>query len=630
MRWHLSLLPSVLLQVGLLQRGAVATTASVHDSSWQPEYVLHATFESITMNCEQRESVIFNGTMPGPPLYLKEGKTTWVRVYNDMSDLNFTVHWHGLTMRTAPFSDGTPIVSQWPIAPGRFFDYEIHPEVGDAGTYFYHSHMGFQAVTAHGLLIVEDQDEPPYQYDGDIPVVFADWYTKTDEEVETGLTSKPFKWSGEPNALVFNDRTGNKSFEDAPDDSCKPYIVDVEPSTTYRVRFVGGTAISFVHFGIEGHPNLTVIAADGLYSKPAVTDHIQIGSGQRFDVLLTTKSEEELVADGKNGQYWFRFESRGRPEDMGGYALLQYSTDSSTAKARRNAVREHRSPNLRDGKHKGKLPKFPDKPPVTLPPDGSLIPKWLEYTLEPLKVSSPFPTLEEVTRTLYITVSQDIINGTYDMGKINGSMVWEQNNLTWTEVEAQKLHYTPYLIQAYVEGKTPDYQAALANNGWDPKTRAFPALVGEVLDIVWQSNSGPTGGFEYHPMHGHGEHYWDLGSGNGTYDAVANEEHFKNYTPMKRDTTMLHRYASKGADDTTSGWRAWRIRVTKDNVGAWMMHCHILQHMIMGMQTVWVFGDAVSILREIPPPYISGYLEYGGNAYGSEIDDPLVLEYYTE
>ncbi|KAI8961468.1 putative multicopper oxidase [Daldinia sp. FL1419] len=629
MRWHLSLLFSTLLQVGLLQTGVVASTASVHDSSWQPEYVLHVTFETITMNCEQRESVVFNGTTPGPALYLKEGKTTWVRVYNDMSDLNFTVHWHGLTMRTAPFSDGTPIVSQWPIAPGRFFDYEIHPEVGDAGTYFYHSHMGFQAVTAHGLLIVEDQDEPPYKYAGDIPVVFADWYMKSDEEIETGLTSIPFKWSGEPDALVFNDRTGNKSFADAPDDSCKPYIIDVEPSTTYRVRFVGGTAISFVHFGIEGHPNLTVIAADGLYSKPAVTDHMQIGSGQRFDVLLTTKSEEEIEADGKNGQYWFRFESRGRPEDMGGYALLQYSTSGSKENTRRNAVRGHRSSNPRDGKFSA-LPQFPDKPPVVLPPDGKSITQWLEYNLEPLNTTSRFPKLEEVTRTLYITVNQDVINGTYEGGTVNGALVWEQNKLPWTEVEAQKLHYIPYLIRAYIQGKTPDYKAALANHGWDPKTRAFPALVGEVLDIVWQSNSGPTGGFEYHPMHAHGEHYWDLGSGNGTYDAVANEKHFKNHTPMKRDTTMLHRYESKGPDNTTSGWRAWRIRVTEDNVGAWMMHCHILQHMIMGMQTVWVFGDAVSILREIPPPYISGYLEYGGNAYGNETVDPLVLEYYTE
>ncbi|XDG05356.1 hypothetical protein ABKA04_004971 [Annulohypoxylon sp. FPYF3050] len=634
MRWHLGLLPSLILQVGLLQTCVDASKASIHDDSWQPEYVLHATFETITMNCEKRESVVFNRTMPGPPLFLKEGKTTWVRVYNDMSDKNFTVHWHGLTMRVAPFSDGAPIVSQWPIAPGRFFDYEIHPEVGDAGTYFYHSHMGFQAVTAHGLLVVEDKDDPPYDYDEDIAVVFADWYMKSDEEVETGLTSIPFKWSGEPNALIFNDRTGNKSFDDAPDDSCKPYIIDVEPETTYRVRFVGGTAISFVHFGIEEHTNLTIIAADGLYSKPATTDHIQIGAGQRFDVLLTTKTQDEVDADGKDGQYWFRFESRGRPEDMGGYALLQYSNttasaSNSTAKLRRTSSDYGSNP--QDSQHhKPSLPNFPSQSPVSLPPDGDAIARWLEYTLEPLNVPTPFPTLDEVTRTLYVTVSQDIINGSYDAGTVTGSMVWEQNNLSWTEDEAQKLHTTPYLIQAYMDGKTPDYDAALANNGWDPGTRAFPALVGEVLDIVWQSNSGPTGGFEYHPMHGHGEHYWDLGSGNGTYDAASNEEHFQNYTPMKRDTTMLHRYTAKGQSNTTAGWRAWRIRVTEDNVGAWMMHCHILQHMIMGMQTVWVFGDAATILREIPAPYISGYLNYGGSAYGNETNDPLVLEYYSE
>ncbi|KAI1768375.1 putative multicopper oxidase [Hypoxylon sp. FL1150] len=627
MRWHLSLLPSLILQVGLLQTCAVATTASVHDEQWEPTYSLHVTFEAITMNCEQRESVIFNGTTPGPPLYMKEGETSWVRVYNDMTDLNFTVHWHGLTMRTAPFSDGTPVVAQWPIAPGRFFDYEIHPQVGDAGTYFYHSHIGFQANTAHGLLIVEDQGEPPYEYDGDIPIVFADWYMKTDEEIETGLVSKPFKWSGEPDALIFNDRTGNKSFEEAPDDSCKPYIVDVNCSTTYRLRFVGGTAISFVASAVEDHPNMSIIAADGLYSKPYTTDRIQIGSGQRFDVLFTTKSQEEVDADGKNGTYWFRFESRGRPEDMGGYALLQYNTGSTNTSAKLKSRKE--KSDRASPKSKGDYPDFPDKPPVDLPSDGNKIPEWLEYDLEPLNVTDTFPTLEEVTRTIHITVSQDIINGSYDGGTINGSLIWKQNNLTWTEDEAQSLHYTPYLIQAYMEGKTPDYEAALANNGWDPGTKAFPALVGEVLDVVWHSNSGPTGGFEYHPMHAHGEHYWDLGAGNDTYDAEVNEQRFKDRMPMKRDTTMLHRYKTEGTENTTSGWRAWRIRVTKDNVGAWMMHCHILQHMIMGMQTVWIFGDAAAILEEIPSPYITGYLEYDGYAYGNDTYDPLVLEYYT-
>ncbi|OTA98175.1 putative multicopper oxidase [Hypoxylon sp. CI-4A] len=631
MRWHLHLLPSLLLQVGLLQTGAVATTASIHDESWQPEYVLHASSETITMNCEQRESVVFNGTMPGPPLYLKEGQTTWVRVYNDMPDLNFTVHWHGLTMRTAPFSDGTPIVSQWPIAPGRFFDYEIHPEKGDAGTYFYHSHMGFQAVTAHGLLIVEDQDEPPYQYDADIPVVFADWYMKSDADVEADLTAVPFQWPGEPNALIFNDRTGNKSFDEAPDDSCKPYIIDVEPATTYRFRFVGGTAISFVQFGIEDHSNLTIIAADGMYSKPACTDHIQLGSGQRFDILMTTKSQEELDADEKDGQYWFRFESRGRPEDMGGYALLQYNTSNTSQKAKRIASPDHSSTKQGSDQEGTSLPKFPDKSPVTMPPYNEEMINWLEYTLEPLNEIAPFPTLSEVTRTLRITVAPEVSSGTAANGStvVDGAMVWVQNELSWTEVEAQQLNYKPYLIEAYIDGKTPDYDAALNNSGWDPETRAFPALVGEVLDIVWQSNSGSSGLFDFHPMHAHGEHYWDLGEGNGTYDAAANEEHFKNYTPMRRDTTMLHKYRADGDENVTAGWRAWRIRVTEENVGAWMMHCHILHHMIMGMQTVWVFGDALSIIQEIPPPYVSGYLEYGGNAYGNETYDPLVLEYYT-
>lgn len=53
----------------------------------------------------------------------------------------------------------------------------------------------------------------------------------------------------------------------------------------------------------------------------------------------------------------------------------------------------------------------------------------------------------------------------------------------------------------------------MENGGWDPYSNAFPALPGEVLDIVWLSNSGPTGGWDFHPMHAHGKHYFDLGSG---------------------------------------------------------------------------------------------------------------------
>ncbi|KAI0205948.1 L-ascorbate oxidase [Astrocystis sublimbata] len=617
MAWPLRSLLLSVISLRLLQTCSAASV-TVHDKSWQPEYAIHATLQDITVNCEHRNSVVLNGSYPGPTLYLKEGQTTWIRAYNDLPDRNLTLHWHGLRMRVAPFSDGTPQVSQWPIAPGEFFDYEIHPEIGDAGTYFYHSHVGFQAMTAHGLLYVEDAGTPPYQWDEDVPVFLGDFYKKSDKEIEGDLVASPFRWPGEPDSLVFNDRSGTHSFDNAPDDSCKPYIITIDPGKTYRFRFVGGTTISFVQIGIEGHKNLTIISVDGYYTKPAQVDHIQLGGGQRFDTLITAKSEAELAAEGRN-QYWIRYETRGRSPGLHGYALLQYTSTGSNSKARglKNRGQNDASP---PGKN-------PSHSPVSLPPDGDLT-GWLEYTLEELNTQPKFPPLSEVTRTIYITVAEKVVDGTYDGGSVTGSLIWVNNDLTWTDRESAVLHYQPYLIDAYLTGKTPDYAVAVKHQGWDPATKAFPAEVGEVLDIVWLSNSGPTGVFQYHPMHAHGEHYWDLGSGNGTYDPVINEEHFKNYTPARRDTTMLFRYAAKGRNGVTAGWRAWRMRVTDENVGAWLMHCHILHHMVMGMSTAWVFGDAASILQNIPEPYITGYLTYRGSAYGNDSYDPLVLTYF--
>ncbi|KAJ8122077.1 hypothetical protein O1611_g9934 [Lasiodiplodia mahajangana] len=412
----------------------LAASAAVHDGLWQPEYALYATEEDITVNCEHRRSVVINGTYPGPTLYFKEGQTTWVRVYNHLPDTNFTVHWHGLTMRTAPFSDGSPQVSQWPIAPGEFFDYEIRPEIGDAGTYFYHSHVGFQSMTAHGVIYIEDAGTPPYKWDEDVPVVLGDFYHKCDEEIESDLLATPFVWPGEPDSLVFNDRSGTRSFDDAPDDSCKPYIITVEPGKTYRFRFIGAATISYIQAGIEGHSNLTVISADGYYTKPVQVDHIQLGGGQRFDVLITAKSEEELAAEGKD-QYWIRYETRGRSPSLEGYALLQYSHSSSstlTKRCNKNSGKPRSSqgdgPNI---SRKGGSPRWqpkppgknPDHSPVSLPPDGSLT-GWLEYSLEALHPQVPFPRLSEVTRTVYITVEEKVINGTYVGGSVTGSLIW--------------------------------------------------------------------------------------------------------------------------------------------------------------------------------------------------------------
>lgn len=60
----------------------------------------------------------------------------------------------------------------------------------------------------------------------------------------------------------------------------------------------------------------------------------------------------------------------------------------------------------------------------------------------------------------------------------------------------------------------------------------------------------------------------------------------------------------------------------------WMVHCHILQHMVMGMQTAWVMGNASEITHGTLPDLVAGYLTYGGDAYGNATYDPFVTHYY--
>lgn len=76
-----------------------------------------------------------------------------------------------------------------------------------------------------------------------------------------------------------------------------------------------------------------------------------------------------------------------------------------------------------------------------------------------------------------------------------------------------------------------------------------------------------------------------------------------------------------------AGWRGWRLRV--QDAGVWMIHCHILQHMVMGMQSVWVMGDYEQIAR-IPHYDAAGYLEFGGSAYGNESFAPSYVHQFDD
>ncbi|KUJ16576.1 putative laccase [Mollisia scopiformis] len=560
-----------------------------HDSSFSPDFILRVTEQAFTQSCiTKNEVIVINGSTPGPELRLTEGNVYWIRVFNDMDNNNLTMHWHGLSMAASPFSDGTPGASQWPIPPNHFFDYELDIGIGTAGTYFYHSHIGFQAVTAAGPLIVEDAGKPPYQYDDERIIALSDIFEKSDNEIEAGLVGNPFQWSGETANVLVNGQGQLHESTESP--GCDLATISVEPEKTYRFRFIGGTALSFVTLGFEDHGDMILIEADGNYVKPVNISYLQIGSGQRFSVLFKTKRRSDLT----KSQFFMQIETRDRPSLTRSYAILDYKLTSS------KRVPRPIEPRL----------SLPQQPPLTLPTNTF---GWLDYKLLSLFPNPDFPLTSEVTRRITIRTHQIIGNG---------SIMWAQDDSPWIESFPKE----PYLVSLYKKDSLefPSLDRANLNHGIDPITRVFPAALGEVIEIIIQNTGSDVGSVDVHPFHAHGAHYYDLGSGNGTYDPVANEDKIKGLSLARRDTTMLYKYAEKTTPGIDMGWRAWRLRVTEP--GVWMIHCHILQHMVMGMQTVWVMGKDSEIIK-VPMEHIQGYLEYSGSVNGNSTHDPHVVHF---
>lgn len=89
-------LPYLLLSAsnGVAVESAAAsndTNLHNHDSTFTPDFYLSVTYENHAVACQHRMSVLVNGTSPGPTLRLPPGKTSWVRVCNNMDIYNTTM-----------------------------------------------------------------------------------------------------------------------------------------------------------------------------------------------------------------------------------------------------------------------------------------------------------------------------------------------------------------------------------------------------------------------------------------------------------------------------------------------------------------------------------------------------------
>jgi CopA family copper-resistance protein len=138
------------------------------------------TIDSVPVNYTGRVSraTAVNGSTPGPILRWREGDTVTIALINRLKHAT-SIHWHGV--RVPADMDGVPGLSFPGVPPGETFEYRF--PVRQSGTYWYHSHSGFQDQTGLiGAVIIDSRDRDPIEFDREYVILFSDW---TDANPET-------------------------------------------------------------------------------------------------------------------------------------------------------------------------------------------------------------------------------------------------------------------------------------------------------------------------------------------------------------------------------------------------------------------------------------------------------------
>jgi FtsP/CotA-like multicopper oxidase with cupredoxin domain len=219
----------------------------------------------------------YEGTVPGPELRLQQGERLRIEVENLLPD-DTTVHFHGIRLPNA--MDGVPQLTQPPIAArGGKFLYEF--ALPDAGTYWYHPHLGSPEQVARGLygaLVIEAHE--PAAVDRDLVWMLGDWRLDRGARIVPDFGNfMDASHAGRLGNTVTVNGALRETFE-------------VRAGERLRLRLVNAANARIFALDFRAHDPL-VVALDGHPVEPHRPEggRIVLGPGMRADVLLDATGE---------------------------------------------------------------------------------------------------------------------------------------------------------------------------------------------------------------------------------------------------------------------------------------------------------------------------------------------------
>ncbi|XP_023766287.1 laccase-15 [Lactuca sativa] len=536
----------------------------IHSEAWRRHYKFFVKEASYTRLCATKNILTVNGQFPGPTLYVHEGDTIYVKVHNN-GRYNITIHWHGVKQPRNPWSDGPVYITQCPIQPGDSFNYKIIFSE-EIGTLWWHAHSDWLRATVHGAIIVYPKHGRSYRFpkpDQEVPIIFGEWWK---EDVREVLREFVASGGGPRNsdAYTINGQPGDLY----PCSSQDTFMLNVQYEKRYLLRMVNAAMNEILFFAIANH-SLTVVGADGSYTKPFTKDYVIIAPGQTLDCLLEANQKVR-------GSYYM--------------ATRAYSTALPFDNTTTTAILNYDGYSL----------------PTTTSPLLPSLPFYNDTTaafdfLGNLRYPDPllFPLNKYDTRIISTISVNTLPCANASCAGPNGNrLAASMNNISFVSPFIDILEAYYYHINGVFGTQFPRVPPLFFNFTSTnlPTILLTPKRATEVrvirynstIEVVFQGTNLVAG--LDHPMHLHGFNFYVVGWGFGNFDKKKDPKNYNLVDPPYRNTVIV----------PINGWAA--IRFKAHNPGVWFLHCHLERHLTWGMETVFIVKDGKKAQERILPP----------------------------
>ena len=286
------------------------------------EFDLYVSEKMITVNGKSSMATLINDSLPAPTLKMQEGDTVTIRVHNQLNE-STSIHWHGLLV---PFEmDGVPGISFDGIPAGSTFTYKF--KLTQSGTYWYHSHTGFQEQTGmRGAIVIEPKGRERYPIEEDHVILLSDWthrdphnllkllkqradfdnYHLPDfKKLLSDIAATDLEAAYDKRKMWNQMRMMPTDFTDLSGETTFTYLMNgkttaanwtqlVKAGQPVKLRFINGSAQTIFDVRIPGL-KMKVVATDGIDVSPVDIDDFRIGVAETYDVIVTPTKDAHTI-----------------------------------------------------------------------------------------------------------------------------------------------------------------------------------------------------------------------------------------------------------------------------------------------------------------------------------------------